>query len=69
MPDVYIGIGSNVARDGNIRSGLQALKQLGLGMWVSTVYESKAFGFNGDNFYNLAVGFATDIDAPALNTL
>jgi 2-amino-4-hydroxy-6-hydroxymethyldihydropteridine diphosphokinase len=67
MAMAYIGIGSNQDRDANIRSGLQALRQLGSAIVVSTVYESKSFGFDGDNFYNLAVAIDTDIDAPTLN--
>ncbi len=69
MPSAYIGIGSNIARDTNIRAGLKALRQLGSVMVISTVYESKAFGFDGDNFYNLAVALETDIDAPTLNAM
>jgi 2-amino-4-hydroxy-6-hydroxymethyldihydropteridine diphosphokinase len=69
MTVAYIGIGSNVDRNANIRSGLKALAQLGSPMVVSTVYESKAFGFDGDNFYNLAVAIDTAIDAPTLNTI
>lgn len=69
MPSAYVGIGSNIDRDTNIRSGLSALKQLGCAMVTSTVYESKAFGFDGDNFYNLAVALETDIDAPVLNAM
>lgn len=67
MPRVYIGIGSNVERDRNIRSGLEDLTSLGTGMLVSTVYESKAIGFDGDNFYNLAVGFDTELGPDELN--
>ncbi len=68
MTRVYIGIGSNTDRDKNIRSGLQSLGRLGVDMVVSTIYESKSFGFTGDNFYNLAVAFETEMDAPELNS-
>lgn len=61
-----IGIGSNVDRDHNIRSGIQALRDLGVSMRISTVYESRAWGFDGDNFYNLAVQLETRLDADTL---
>lgn len=67
MVRTYIGIGSNTDRDANIRSGMQALKTLGTSIVISTVYESKAYGFEGDDFYNLAVGFDTELEVVALN--
>ena len=67
MVRAYIGIGSNTARDKNIRSGLQALNQLGTNMTVSAIYESKSYGFEGENFYNLAVMLDTTLEAPELN--
>lgn len=66
MVRAYIGIGSNVDRDVNIRSGLRALAALGSAMLVSSVYESRAYGFAGDDFYNLAVALDTDLDAEIL---
>jgi 2-amino-4-hydroxy-6-hydroxymethyldihydropteridine diphosphokinase len=69
MATAYIGIGSNVDRDENIRSGIQQLAELGSELIISTVYESKAYGFIGDNFYNLTVGLDTDLSALELNKL
>lgn len=66
MVRACIGVGSNVDRDGNIRSGLRALSELGGPMAVSTVYQSKAWGFEGEDFYNLAVAFDTQLDAVTL---
>ncbi len=59
---VYFGIGSNIDREINIRSGLAALKSLYGELKISPVYESKAFGFDGDDFFNLVVGFKTEFD-------
>jgi len=61
MPQVYLSLGSNIDREQSIQ---QAIKQLtaeyGL-LKISTVYESEAVGFEGDAFYNLVVGFETDL--------
>jgi 2-amino-4-hydroxy-6-hydroxymethyldihydropteridine diphosphokinase len=57
---VYLGVGSNIDRERNIRGGLAALKSLYGELQISPVYESKAFGFDGDDFFNLVVGFKTE---------
>lgn len=67
MAAAYIGIGSNVNRDENIRAGLKAIRPLGTSMQVSSIYESKAYGFDSDNFYNLTVRLETSLDAETLN--
>lgn len=60
MPRVYVGIGSNIERDMNIRGGVAELEKLYGPLILSSVYESHAYGFEGDNFYNLVAGFDTD---------
>ena len=60
MALVYISIGSNVEREANIRSGVEALRQCYGRMQISSVYDSEAVGFSGDNFYNLVAGFNTE---------
>lgn len=60
MPRVYLSLGSNVERERHIRAALEALETLYGDMLISPVYESVAVGFEGDNFYNLVVGFDTD---------
>ncbi|MBL1142585.1 MAG: 2-amino-4-hydroxy-6-hydroxymethyldihydropteridine diphosphokinase [Proteobacteria bacterium] len=62
MTQVYLGIGSNIERETSIRDGLAALKSSYGQLQISPVYESKAYGFEGDDFYNLVVSFETDID-------
>lgn len=62
MTRVYVSVGSNIERDHNIRSGLAALRKRFGDLTVSSTYESKPYGFEGDNFYNLVVGFDTDED-------
>ncbi|MBI5782768.1 MAG: 2-amino-4-hydroxy-6-hydroxymethyldihydropteridine diphosphokinase [Gammaproteobacteria bacterium] len=59
MPRVYIGIGSNINREENIRGAVRELAAHYGPLTLSSVYESKAFGFEGENFYNLVTGFDT----------
>ena len=59
MTRVYVGVGSNIDRDRNIRGGIAALKEHFGVLVLSSVYESPAYGFEGDNFYNLVAGFDT----------
>lgn len=66
MPRVYLGIGSNVAREANIAGALESLRERFAPLTVSPVYESKAVGFDGALFYNLVVGFDTEVDLLAL---
>jgi 2-amino-4-hydroxy-6-hydroxymethyldihydropteridine diphosphokinase len=60
MPRVYLSLGSNIDREKNIRAALAELEARYGDLLVSTVYESEAVGFEGDNFYNLVVGLDTD---------
>ena len=59
MPRVHIGIGSNVDRENSIRGAVRELAALYGPLTLSPVYESKAHGFEGDNFYNLVAGINT----------
>lgn len=63
MPIGYISIGSNIDKDVNIPSSLQALTNVFGKLQVSSIYESEAVGFAGDNFYNLVVSFESDLPA------
>ena len=67
MLRVYLGIGSNVAREANIAGALELLRERFAPLTVSPVYESKAVGFDGPSFHNLVVGFDTDLDLLALH--
>jgi 2-amino-4-hydroxy-6-hydroxymethyldihydropteridine diphosphokinase len=62
MAQVYISVGSNIEPAVNIRSAMRDLRAHYPDMDVSSVYESEAVGFDGDNFYNLVVGFETEQD-------
>jgi 2-amino-4-hydroxy-6-hydroxymethyldihydropteridine diphosphokinase len=63
MPRGYISIGSNIDRDKNIPASLQALERCFGELTVSSIYETEPVGFSGNPFYNLVVGFDSDLDA------
>jgi 2-amino-4-hydroxy-6-hydroxymethyldihydropteridine diphosphokinase len=63
MTRVYAGLGSNVDKEENIPAGLNTLASHFSPLAISTVYENEPLGFNGENFYNLVVGFDTDLSA------
>ncbi len=58
---VYVSLGSNVEREHNLRSAVQALTARFGKIARSPVYANPAVGFIGDDFYNLVVGFDTDL--------
>ncbi len=66
MHHVFVSIGSNIDRAKYICSALDALQENFAELHCSPVYESEAVGFEGDNFYNLVVGFKTDLTLPEL---
>ncbi|GAB4509413.1 MAG: 2-amino-4-hydroxy-6-hydroxymethyldihydropteridine diphosphokinase [Sulfuricaulis sp.] len=57
MPRVYVGIGSNIDRENSIRGAVRELTTHYGHLTLSSVYESKALGFEGENFFNLVTGF------------
>ncbi|TRX03617.1 2-amino-4-hydroxy-6-hydroxymethyldihydropteridine diphosphokinase [Candidatus Methylobacter oryzae] len=58
----YISIGSNIEKDKYIPASLLALQQVFGELTVSSIYESEPVGFTGDTFYNLVVGFDSDLE-------
>lgn len=67
MARVYISIGSNIEPLRYIRSSIRALRQYYDKLILSSVYETEAVGFEGDNFYNLVVGFDTEMELDKVN--
>lgn len=61
MVKIYLGIGSNIEPDTNIRAGLKSLATLFSTLTISPIYQAPAFGFDGDDFYNLVVAAETDL--------
>jgi len=62
MAKIYISIGSNIDAEKNIRLAIHALQEHYGKLILSSVYESEAVGFDGDNFLNLVVALKTDED-------
>ena len=61
MARVYLSIGSNIEREHNVRSSVNQLKKLFGPLILSSVYRSRAVGFEGEDFYNMVVGFDTTL--------
>ncbi len=57
---VFLSIGSNINKEENIRSVMQHLQDDYPDIVFSNIYETEAYGFEGDSFYNLAAGIETD---------
>jgi 2-amino-4-hydroxy-6-hydroxymethyldihydropteridine diphosphokinase len=58
----YISIGSNIEKDKYIPASLLSLEQAFGKLTISSIYESEPVGFTGDTFYNLVVGFDSDLE-------
>lgn len=59
MTQIFISIGSNIDRENNIRAAVQALTGRYPDLALSSVFESEAVGFTGENFYNLVAACDT----------
>ncbi|WP_372760220.1 2-amino-4-hydroxy-6-hydroxymethyldihydropteridine diphosphokinase [Pseudoalteromonas sp.] len=64
MANIYISLGSNINKAHHIRCGLIALNSHFDNLVHSSVYESEAVGFAGNNFYNSVVAATTDKPLP-----
>lgn len=69
MAKIALGIGSNIDREENIRSGIEELGKCVQGLCLSPVYESPAYGFDGYPFLNLVAWGDTDQPLGAMITL
>ena len=67
MAFVYVSIGSNIAQEKNILACLDALQVAFGDIELSSVYESEAVGFEGENFYNLVAAFHTTMGVGELS--
>lgn len=61
MTRVYLSIGSNIEQERNVRSSVNQLKRQFSPLILSSVYRSRAVGFEGEDFYNMVVGFDTTL--------
>lgn len=67
MAKVYISIGSNIDKDTSIRQGIADMSQAFGELELSSVYQSEAVGFEGDDFFNLVAAFNTDKDVLSIS--
>jgi len=59
VPRVYLGVGSNIDAEANLRLGIRELRARYGELTISPVYRNKSVGFDGDDFLNLVVAFDT----------
>jgi len=57
----YLGLGSNVDARNNISSGIDALRLAFDRVELSPIYQTAAFGFEGDDFINLVARIETEM--------
>ncbi len=67
MASVYLGLGSNVDAEDNLRLGIAELRRRFGDLEISTVYQNSAVGFIGADFLNLVVGLNSDITPTEIN--
>ena len=61
MSTAWLGLGSNVNADKNIRAGIAELENQFENVAISPVYTSAAVGFEGDDFINLVARVETSM--------
>jgi len=69
MARIYVSIGSNIEREPNIRAAVRALRGHFGALTLSSVYENKPIGFEGENFYNLVAAFDTNEQPESVNSV
>ncbi|KJV33287.1 2-amino-4-hydroxy-6-hydroxymethyldihydropteridine diphosphokinase [Luteibacter yeojuensis] len=67
MGRAYLSLGSNIDADKWLAAGVAELRTRFGPLVVSPVYRSRAVGFDGPDFLNLAVGLDSDLGPEALN--
>lgn len=67
MVRVALGIGSNVDRRRHVQAAVDALRARFGEVLLSPVYRSRARGFDGPDFYNLAALIDTDLPVDELH--
>jgi 2-amino-4-hydroxy-6-hydroxymethyldihydropteridine diphosphokinase len=61
LHQAYLSLGSNIEAESNLPKAVQALREVGKIISVSSVWESESFGFTGPNFLNACVLFLTPL--------
>lgn len=68
MPVVFLGLGSNIEPEKNLRLAIDELQDRFGSVVTSPVYRSAAVGFDGPEFLNLVVQVNVDVAAAAIHT-
>ncbi len=68
MARLYISLGSNVERQHHVTAGLNALEKLFGSLTLSSLFASKAVGFDGAEFYNMVIGASTELNITEVAT-
>jgi 2-amino-4-hydroxy-6-hydroxymethyldihydropteridine diphosphokinase len=63
----YLSLGSNIEPEAHLRAAIGELRARFGELVVSPVYRSRAVGFDGPDFLNLAIAIDTDLDPVALD--
>jgi len=66
MPEVFVGLGSNIEPERHLRWALAALERRFGPVRRSDVYRSPPFGFDGPDFLNLVVAFGATAGIEAI---
>jgi 2-amino-4-hydroxy-6-hydroxymethyldihydropteridine diphosphokinase len=61
VPTVFLGLGSNIDAEKNLRLAVSELRRVYGELTVSPVYASAPVGFDGPDFLNLVVALETDV--------
>jgi 2-amino-4-hydroxy-6-hydroxymethyldihydropteridine diphosphokinase len=61
MSTSWLGLGSNVNAENNIRAGITSLEETFSDVSLSPAYASTAVGFDGNDFINLVARVETDL--------
>jgi len=69
MARIFVGIGSNIDPLKNCELAMNTLKEDFPDCRFSTIYESEAVGFKGDNFLNVVVEFHADFSVPEMQRI
>lgn len=66
MPEVLLGLGSNIDPEKNLDRGVAKIRSLMREVILSPVYGSTSVGFDGDDFLNFVLLAETDLPLNAL---
>ena len=63
----YLSLGSNINAEDNIAFAIEELNKVLSNLIISSIYKTKAEGFEGDDFLNLVLAGDSNLDFDNLN--